>query len=148
MTPERLALISFFAQLKTETRAAIVEAGQLRDHAPGDPILARNEETQHFVFLIEGQWTARRFVVGTADPLIWTDTKPGAWISGIAALDAIAQSDVFADKQTRTLAVPREAFLKLLPTDRALAMAILRDIHLWSERIDVHCALIAARGIG
>jgi CRP-like cAMP-binding protein len=145
MTPERLALIPFFAHLKAETRGAVLEVGELRDYASGDTIIARNQVTAHFIFLIEGQWTARRFVTGTTEPLIWTESRPGTWLSGIAALDTIAPADVFADKQTTMLSVPRDDLLAIVPSDPALAQAILKDIHVWAERLDVHAALMAAR---
>jgi hypothetical protein len=145
MTPERLALVPFFGRLKPETRAAILAGAEVRDHAPGDTILARNQQTAHFLFLIEGKWTARRFVQGVAEPLIWADTAPGAWLSGIAALDVIAPVDVFADKPTTVLAVPRERVLALIPEDPVLAQSLLHGIHRWTERLDVHVALVAAR---
>ncbi len=145
MTPERLALIPFFAQLKTETRVAILEAGKVREFAAGDTILSRNEVTAHFIFLLEGQWTSRRFVTGAAEPLIWTEAKPGTWLSGTASLDTIAPADVFADKPTTMLSVPRDALLAIVPGDPALAQAILKDIHVWAERLDVHATLMAAR---
>lgn len=145
MTPERLALIPFFAQLTKATRSAILESGEVREFAAGDTILARSEVTAHFIFLIDGQWTSRRFVTGTSEPLIWTETTAGTWLSGIAALDTIAPADVFADKPTTVIFVPRDALLALVQADPALARAILKDIHIWSERLDVHATLSAAR---
>ena len=146
MTPERLALVPFFARLRAETRVAILETAQVRDHAPGSTILARNEVTAFFLFLIEGKWTARRFVQGVSEQLVWSDAAPGAWFSGVAALDIIAPADIFADKQTTVLAVPRDDLLAMVPQDPALAHAMLRDLHMWAERLDVHVALVAARG--
>jgi CRP-like cAMP-binding protein len=145
MTPERLALIPLFARLKPATRAALLERAEERQHAPGDTILSRAAPTSSFIFLIEGKWTARRFVQGLSEPLIWSDQTAGAWLSGVAALDVIAPADVFADKPTTVLLVPREDMLAAIPEDPALALAILRDIHVWSERLDVHVALGAAR---
>jgi CRP-like cAMP-binding protein len=145
MTPERLALIPFFAQLKASTRSGILQGGELKEFASGDTILARTEVTAHFIFLVEGQWTSRRFVTGTAEPLIWSEATAGTWLSGIAALDTIAPADVFADKPTTMLFVPRDTLLALVQDDPALARAMLKDIHLWSERLDVHATLTAAR---
>lgn len=145
MTPERLALIPFFAQLKADTRAAILAEGEIREYEPGGTILARNQVTAHFIFLLEGKWTARRFVTGASEPLVWTESRPGSWLSGIAALDVIAPADVFADKATTMLAVPRDVMLAMLPSDPALAQAVLKDIHVWSERLDVHATLMRAR---
>lgn len=145
MTPERLALVPFFARLKPETRGAIMETAEVREHAAGENILARNQVTTHFLFLIEGKWTARRFLTGVQEPLIWSDTTAGTWFSGITALDVIAPCDVFAETTTTILAIPRKSLLELLQSDAALALAILRDIHVWSERLDVHAAMVAAR---
>lgn len=145
MTPERLALIPFFARLAPETRTAILEKAETRVFAAGETILARDQETTAFLFLLEGKWTARRFVLGASEPLIWSDIRPGAWLSGVAALDVLAPSDVFADTQTTVLAVPRDDFLPLVRRDHVLAKAILRDIHAWAERFDVHAALAEAR---
>jgi hypothetical protein len=145
MTPERLALVPFFGRLKAQTRIAILEGAEVREHAPGDTILARDQQTTNFLFLIEGKWTARRFVQGVSEPLIWSDTAPGAWLSGVAALDVIAPVDVFADKATTVLAVPRTRMLGLVQEDPSLAQALLHGIHRWAERLDVHVALVAAR---
>lgn len=136
----------FFAAFSDETRKALWEGSVIRDHAPGETVLSRDQTTEDFYFLLSGRWTMRRFVRGVAEAMVWRDDSPGAWVSGVAALEAIAPTDVFADRQCQVLVAPRDLVHRLAAEDPALAARLLRDIHRWAERLEVHAALMRAKG--
>ncbi|GLK79305.1 Crp/Fnr family transcriptional regulator [Methylopila turkensis] len=146
MSPEALNQSPFFAPFADATRSRLAAGSEERAHAAGETILARDRTTEHFLFLLEGRWTMRRFVRGVAEPMVWRDDAPGAWVSGVAALEMIAPTDVFADRPSRVLVAPRELVHELLAEDPAFAARILRDIHRWTERLEVHAALMRAKG--
>lgn len=146
MTADELARLAFFAPFAEATRARLAAGSESRAHAAGDTILARDRTTEHFLFLIDGRWTMRRFVRGVAEAMVWRDDSPGAWVSGVAALEMIAPTDVFADRPCAVLVAPRELVHDLLAEDAVFAARILRDIHRWTERLEVHAALTRARG--
>lgn len=146
MTLDALAHLAFFAPFADATRERLVASSEIRTHAAGDTVLARNVTTEHFLFLLDGRWTMRRFVRGVAEAMVWRDEVPGAWISGVAALEMIAPADVFADRPCEVLVAPRELVHELLAEDPAFAARILRDIHRWTERLEVHAALTRAKG--
>lgn len=136
----------FFAAFSDETLRRLKAGSQVRRHAPGETILSRAQTTEDFYFLLSGRWTMRRFVRGAAEPLVWRDDSPGAWVSGVAALEAIAPTDVFADRDCEVLVAPRDLVHALVADDPALAARLLRDIHRWAERLEVHAALTRAKG--
>lgn len=146
MTPDELERLAFFAPFAVATRESLAGGAVVREHAAGETILSRAETTDHFIFLLEGRWTMRRFVRGVAEAMVWRDDAPGAWISGVAALEMIAPADVFADRPCRVLVAPRELIHGLLADDPVLAARILRDMHRWAERLEVHAALTRAKG--
>ncbi|MET0314044.1 MAG: cyclic nucleotide-binding domain-containing protein [Hansschlegelia sp.] len=137
--------LAFAADFAASTRARLQSEATVRAYAAGETILARDRVTDDFYFLLSGRWTMRRFVRGVAEPMIWRDDAAGAWISGVATLEAIAPADVFADTECRVLAAPRALVHALIADDPALAERMLRDIHRWSERLAVHAALMRAR---
>jgi CRP-like cAMP-binding protein len=146
MTPDALARLAFFAPFAAATHDRLAAGSQTRTHAAGETILARDQTTEEFLFLLDGRWTMRRFVRGVADAMVWRDDAAGAWVSGVAALEAIAPTDVFADRPCQVLAAPRELVHALLADDPVFAIRILRDIHRWAERLEVHAALMRAKG--
>lgn len=146
MTPDALARLAFFAPFLDETRERLLAGSEIRTHAAGDTVLARDKTTEHFLFLLEGRWTMRRFVRGVSEAMVWRDDVAGAWISGVAALEMIAPADVFADRPCQVLVAPRELVHELLADDPVFASRILRDIHRWTERLEVHAALMRAKG--
>jgi CRP-like cAMP-binding protein len=146
MTPQAFAALPFFAPFAASTRERLLGGSELRRHAAGETILARDRTTEHFFFLLEGRWTMRRFVRGVSEAMVWRDDAPGAWVSGVAALEAIAPTDVFADRACLVLVASRELVHDLIAEDPALAARILRDMHRWAERLEVHAALTRAKG--
>lgn len=143
---DQLAGLPVFSAFAPPTLAALAENGTERAAAAGETLLSRDRDADSFLFLLEGRWTMRRFVRGVAEPLVWRDEEPGAWASGVAALEAIAPTDLFADRPCRVLDAPRALAHGLMAEDPAFAARILRDIHRWSERLSVHAALMRARG--
>ncbi len=146
MTPQAFAQLPFFAAFSPGTRNGLLAGSALREHGAGETILARDRTTEDFYFLLSGRWTMRRFVRGVPEALVWRDDAPGAWVSGVAALEAIAPTDVFADRPCEVMASPRELVHALCAEDPGLATRLLRDIHRWAERLEVHAALMRARG--
>lgn len=144
--PDQTAAPPFFAALSDETRDKLFAGAATRVHAAGETILSRDQTTEDFYFLLEGRWTMRRFVRGVAEALVWRDDAAGAWVSGVAALEAIAPTDVFADRDCKVLVAPRDLVHRLAGEDAGLAGRLLRDIHRWAERLEVHAALTRAKG--
>ncbi|MFD1333043.1 hypothetical protein ACFQ4O_13645 [Methylopila musalis] len=142
---DELAVLPVFAAFAPATRAALAEHGVERAVAAGETLLSRDRDADSFLFLLDGRWTMRRFVRGVAEPLVWRDEEPGAWASGVAALEAIAPTDLFADRPCRVIDAPRTLAHELMAADPAFAGRILRDIHRWAERLSVHAALMRAR---
>jgi CRP-like cAMP-binding protein len=136
----------FFASFSEATRERLFAGSETREHAPGETILSRDQTTEDFYFLLSGRWTMRRFVRGVSEAMVWRDDAPGAWVSGVAALEAIAPTDVFADRPCRVLVAPRDLVHALIAEDPGLAARLLRDIHRWAERLEVHAALTRAKG--
>jgi CRP-like cAMP-binding protein len=127
------------------TLARLREGSAVNLYSAGQTILARDRTTDDFYFLLSGRWTMRRFVRGVGEALVWRDDAPGAWVSGVAAFEAIAPTDVFADRDCEVMASPRVLVHTLLAEDAGFAARMLRDIHRWSERLEVHAALMRAR---
>ncbi|HEY0291909.1 MAG TPA: cyclic nucleotide-binding domain-containing protein [Hansschlegelia sp.] len=135
----------FAAALAPATWERLCGESEIRAHRAGETILARDRTTEEFYFLLSGRWTMRRFVRGVSEALVWRDDAPGAWVSGVAALEAIAPTDVFADSDCEVLVASRDLVHGLIAVDPALATRLLRDIHRWSERLEVHAALMRAK---
>lgn len=146
MTAFAFAPPPFFAAFGETTRERLFAGSAVREHAPGETILSRDRTTEDFYFLLRGRWTMRRFVRGVSEAMVWRDDAAGAWVSGVAALEAIAPTDVFADRACQVLVAPRDLVHALIEQDPVFAGRLLRDIHRWAERLEVHAALMRAKG--
>ncbi|MEM8554892.1 MAG: hypothetical protein AAGF71_08730 [Pseudomonadota bacterium] len=82
-------------------------------YTTGDTVLSPHAPPQVYSFLIEGRWWMQRKIAG-ADPVEWTDDRPGNWHGGVSLIDAVAPALVTAETDCTVLHVPRDVLDRLV----------------------------------
>ena len=124
---EALAQAEFFDICDDEQRRMLAFAGDLRHFEP-DAVLYQAGEVPHGAFvLISGTLKARPEGVGAGKP--YAISEPGSIVSSMALILAKPRPVTFtAVTESRTLFVPRAAFLKLLQQSPELAQRAMARV--------------------
>ncbi|MEL7397763.1 MAG: hypothetical protein AAFN44_15495 [Pseudomonadota bacterium] len=121
--------LPIFAQLSEQAFGKLISASRLMTAKTGEKVLDRERPPEGFTFLLKGSWTMHRHLLGVEEPVVWVDDRPGSWHGGVAAIDAIAPADVWAETPSHMMFVPASVMLPLLRTEPTVVRHLLRGIH-------------------
>lgn len=104
----------------------LLEAGEVKEHAPGDLLLVEGDSATFVLLLITGKLEV--FVERDGRNIVLTETGPGAILGELAVLCGITRSaSVRASEKSTVLQWSADAFRSLLLRDPSLSQRIFRE---------------------
>lgn len=104
----------------------LLDAGEVKEHAPGDLLLAEGDIGSFVLLQITGKLEV--FVERDGKDIVLTETSPGAILGELAVLCGIKRSaSVRASEKSAVLQWDGDAFRSLLLRDPSLSQRIFRE---------------------
>ncbi len=104
----------------------LLDAGEVKEHAPGDLLLVEGDSATFVLLQITGKLEV--FVERDGKSIVLTETSPGAILGELAVLCGITRSaSVRASEKSAVLQWSGDAFRSLLLRDPSLSQRIFRE---------------------
>jgi CRP-like cAMP-binding protein len=104
----------------------LLDAGEVKEHAPGDLLLKEGDSASFVLLQITGKLEV--FVEREGKDIVLTETSPGAILGELAVLCGIKRSaSVRASEKSAVLQWSGDAFRSLLLRDPSLSQRIFRE---------------------
>jgi CRP-like cAMP-binding protein len=123
---ELITTFPLFQGFTVHGAARVLEAGEVKEHAPGDLLLVEGDSATFVLLQITGKLEV--FVERAGKDIVLAETSPGAILGELAVLCGIPRSaSVRASEESTVLQWSNDSFRSLLLRDPSLSQRIFRQ---------------------